>query len=411
MSANTAPIGPFVGINNRLPDHQLGIVERGRKAGDYLRNAVNVDLTDAGTLQRRKGSTRVLSGSDCHSLWSDGVRALFVDGDAIKALPSGDTVRSGLAYGRPVSWCSLPDGRVAWSNGIELGFIDHSGSAAPLATPNPAPIVTASEGGALKAGSYQVAITAIDVEGRESGATWPVQVTVPDNGRIEVSGLPGTLVAIYLSPLNGDLLYHAMTTSASSFVFPLIPSTLGRQLDTIGLAPLPPGRIVRYYHGRLLTSDATQLFYSEPFAYWLYNPFRNRIPLAGLTLVEPVEGGLYLATEDKTWWLPGADIDQPERLVEILPYGAVRGAVTRSNNNAQVLWFSKRGLVVGDVQGQVKNLQEDALAVRPGRKGAALLREEDGMRQVISSVFGAEDTRAAARSFMVAEIVRKESML
>jgi len=33
------------------------------------------------------------------------------------------------------------------------------------------------------------------------------------------------------------------------------------------------------------------------------------------------------------------------------------------------------------------------------------------MRHVISSVFGAEDTRAAARSFMVAEIVRKESML
>ena len=34
MSAATAPIGPFVGINNRLPDHQLGLVERGQKAGD-----------------------------------------------------------------------------------------------------------------------------------------------------------------------------------------------------------------------------------------------------------------------------------------------------------------------------------------------------------------------------------------
>lgn len=65
MSANTAPIGPFVGINNRLPDHQLGIVERGRKAGDYLRNAVNVDLTAAGTLQRRKGSTLAVPGTRC----------------------------------------------------------------------------------------------------------------------------------------------------------------------------------------------------------------------------------------------------------------------------------------------------------------------------------------------------------
>ena len=410
MSANTVPIGPFVGINNRLPDHQLGVVDRGRKAGDYLRNAVNVDLTDAGTLQRRKGSTRVHPGSDCHSLWSEGGQAFFVDGGAIKALPSGTTVRSGLAYGRPVSWCLLPDDRVAWSNGAELGFIERGVSAAQPVTPNPAPMVTTTAGGSLRAGSYQIAVTAMDSKGRESGATWPTQVQAPENGRIEVSGLPGTPVNIYVSPLNGDTLYHAITTSASSFVFPLIPA-LGRQLDTIGLVPLPPGRIVRYYHGRLLTADANQLCYSEPYAHRLYNPLRNRIPIEGLTLVEPVDGGLYLATADRTWWLSGADVDQPERLVEILPYGAVFGSSTRSDNSTSVMWFSARGLVVGGAQGQVKNLQEDALAVRPVQKGAALLREEDGMRHVISSVFGAEDTRAAARSFMVAEIVRKESML
>ena len=410
MIKPAAPIGPFAGMNNRLPDHALNIVERGRKVGDYLRNAVNVDLTDAGTLQRRKGSTRVHPGSDCHSLWSEGGQAFFVDGGAIKALPSGTTVRSGLAYGRPVSWCLLPDDRVAWSNGAELGFIERGVSAAQPVTPNPAPMVTTTAGGSLRAGSYQIAVTAMDSKGRESGATWPTQVQAPENGRIEVSGLPGTPVNIYVSPLNGDTLYHAITTSASSFVFPLIPA-LGRQLDTIGLVPLPPGRIVRYYHGRLLTADANQLCYSEPYAHWLYNPLRNRIPIEGLTLVEPVDGGLYLATADKTWWLSGADVDQPERLVEILPYGAVFGSSTRSDNSTSVMWFSARGLVVGGAQGQVKNLQEDALAVRPGQKGAALLREEDGMRHVISSVFGAEDTRAAARSFMVAEIVRKESML
>ena len=63
-----APIGPFAGINNRLPDHKLGIVSRGQKSGDYLRNAVNVHLTSAGTLQRRKGTTLVLAGADRHSL-------------------------------------------------------------------------------------------------------------------------------------------------------------------------------------------------------------------------------------------------------------------------------------------------------------------------------------------------------
>lgn len=87
MSAKTTPLGPFAGINNRLPDHQLNIVERGRKAGDYLRNAVNVDLTSSGTLRRRKGSALVQSGTDCHSLWSDGDRAFYVDGDTLYQHP------------------------------------------------------------------------------------------------------------------------------------------------------------------------------------------------------------------------------------------------------------------------------------------------------------------------------------
>jgi len=362
-------------------------------------------------LQRRKGTTLALAGTDCHSLWADGRGAYFVDGVAIKTFPSGVVVRSGLTPGRPVSWCRLPDGRVAWSNGIEIGFIERDVSTAPLATPNPAPSVATSSGGALHAGVYQVAITAVDLDGRESGATWPVQVQVADSGRIEITNLPGTLVSIYLSPLNGDMLYHAVSTTASSYVLPLIPSALGRQLDTIGLAPLPPGRIVRYYHGRLLTADSAQLCYSEPFAHWLYHPLRNRIPIAGLTLVEPVEGGLYLATQDKTWWLPGADVDQPERLIEILPYGAAARSASRMENGTDVMWFSARGLVVGDAQGRVKNVQESNVAVGAAQSGATLYREQNGLRQAIASGANGQESKASAKSYMSMEIVRKENVL
>jgi len=414
MSADTTPLGPFAGMNNRLPDHQLGLVERGRKAGDYLRNAVNVDLTATGTLQRRKGTTLALAGADCHSLWADEQGAYFVDGGDLKTFPAGEVVRSGLTPGRAVSYCRLPDGRCAWSNGVELGFINGGVSSPPLSPPNPAPVVTASNGGALHAGVYQVAITAADAEGRESGATWPVQVTVPDGGRIEISGLPGDPAAatnIYLSPLNGDVLYHATTTIASSYSFPLVPQTLGRQLDTVGLVPMPPGRIVRYYHGRLLTADSAQLCYSEPFAHWLYHPMRNRILIAGLTLVEPVEGGLYLATQDKTWWLPGADVDQPERLVEILPYGAAAHSAARVENGTGVVWLSTRGLVIGDTQGQLRNAQEDVAAVGAAQTGATLYREQNGLRQIVATLSGPDTTSAAASTYFEAELVRKENML
>ena len=410
MSANTVPIGPFVGINNRLHDHQLGIVERGRKAGDYLRNAVNVDLTAAGTLQRRKGSALTQAGTDCHSLWSDGKTAFYVDGDTLYQYPR-TALRTGFVPGRRVSWCKTPTGDVIWSNGTVMERIRAGASSPPgLAVPNPAPTVTAASGGGLNAGVYQVAITATNADGEESGATWPIQVAVPEGGRIEVSGLPGTLVNIYVSPLNGDALYLTASTTASSYIIPVMGAQ-GVQCPTLNLRPLPAGRFVREYHGRLLVADAAGIYYSEPWAYGLYNPLRGYIPLAGITLLEPGQTGVYVATADKTYWLSGLDVDQIERMVELLPYGAVEGGATRIENSNDVAWFSARGLVIGTQDGQVKNVQEANVAIEGGRTAATLYREQDGMRQFIASVRNPGETKAACSDFMDAEVIRKGSML
>ena len=407
MSANTAPIGPFSGINNRLPDHHLAVVERGRKAGDYLRNAVNVDLTVAGTLQRRKGSTLAVPGTRCHSLWSDGTDAFYADGADLKRF-TGEVVATGLAYGRPVSFCKAPAGDVIWTDGVRIEAVGKGAVAVP--TPNPAPTVTASGGGALHAGYYQVSITAVASDGRESGSTWPVQVQVQDSGRIEVSGLPGTLVNIYVSPLNGDALYLTASTTASSYIIPVMGAQ-GAQCPTMNLRPLPAGRFVREYHGRLLVADASGLYYSEPWAYGLYNPLRGYIPLPDITLLEPGQTGVYVATADKTYWLSGLDVDQVERVAEMLPYGAVEGSATRIENSNDIAWFSVRGLVIGTQDGQVKNMQEENIAVGAAQVGATLYREQDGMRQLVAAVSGAQESRAAANSFMTMEVVRKENML
>lgn len=407
MSAKTTPIGPFVGMNNRLPDHRLSIVERGRKAGDYLRNAVNVDLTISGTLQRRKGSALVVSGANCHSLWSDGEQAFYVDGTDIKSF-AGDVVATGLAYGRRVSFCKLPTGLVVWSDGVRVETVD-AGPLAP-AEINPAPNVVAGSGGSLHAGVYQVAFTAVASDGRESAPTWPIQVVVPESGRIQVTGLPSSMTNIYVSPLNGETLFLAAATTASSYTVPIL-STQGPQCPTTGLRSIPAGHIVREHHGRLIVADEAGIYYSEPWAYGLYDPVKGRIPLAGVTLVEPVQFGVYLATADKTYWLAGADVNQVERMVEILPYGAVEGSSTRMENNLDVAWFSPRGLVVGTPEGQVKNVQEQTVAVGAAQTGATLYREQDGLRQLVASVSPTSTTRAAASSFMTMELRRKESML
>ena len=397
-------------MNNRLPDHQLGLVERGQKAGDYLRNTVNVDLTAAGTLRRRKGSTLAQAGTACHSLWSDGGTAFYVDGGTLYQYPR-TALRSGLVPGRRVSYCETPAGDVIWSNGTVMERI-RAGASAPLglAVPNPAPTVTASMGGGLHAGVYQVAVTATNADGEESGATWPVQVQVPDSGRIEVTGLPGTLTNIYVSPLNGDKLYLAATTTASSYIIPIM-GTLRQSLQTMGLRPMPAGEIVREHGGRLLVVSGSMLYYSEPFGYGLHDPLRGRIPFGRrITLLAPVEGGCYVGTETETFWLPGGDIEKTE-IVELLPYGAVPGTDTALENETGVAWMSTRGLIVADAQGQAKNVQDSTVAVSPSETGATLHREQDGMRQLVASTFGVETSFAAATSAMEMEVIQKESML
>lgn len=405
------PLGGFAGINNRLPDHQLSIVERGRKAGDYLRNAINVDITDAGTIQRRKGSKLAQAGDDCHSLWSDGeALAFYVDGATLYQWPR-TAVRSGLVPGARCSFVKAPDGWVYWTNGIVLERIKNGVSEpAGLETPNPAPNVTATAGGALPAGYYQVSVTATDAEGRESGATWPVQVQVPQDGVLQIDGMPAGLKNIYVSSLNGDVLFHAMTTTSTSYVFPLLPS-LGPQLQTLGLRPMPAGHIVRWDKGRLVVVQNNIAYFSEPYAPGWFDPGRGYLPLPDrITMYAPVEGGRFIATLGKTWWLAGGDVEAAQ-LVEVLPYGVAEGTDSRVENSEDIVWFSTRGFVRADPGGQVRNMQEATVAVGASRAGATLYREQDGMRQVLAAARNTSGTVAQATSFMTAEVRRKGEML
>ena len=63
----TIPKGPFLGINNRLPDFAL----HKDKVGDYLRDAINVDVTDSGHLVRRKALSLVQALTGAHSLFGE----------------------------------------------------------------------------------------------------------------------------------------------------------------------------------------------------------------------------------------------------------------------------------------------------------------------------------------------------
>lgn len=393
-----------LGMNTRKPDFRLGT-----EAGAFLRDALNVDITEAGTVKRRRGYELAVEAAGAHSLWSDGTSHYFVGSNMLYALDDelDATAVAAVQPGRFVSYCTAPEGGAYWTDGAVLQRAVGS-TTAPL-NPPPPPLVpsAAAASGSLNAGRYTYCFTQVDSAGRESAATHPEQILL-DAGSAVAFELPdaptaGNLVRAYLSGEGGSVPYLVYEfDSAGSFTADQPPS--GIACATLGLAPMPAGSIVRHSNGRLLVAAGSILYYSEPFAPGLYDPVSGYIPLpADITIVEPVEGGFFLAA-DKTYWLAG-DVAQAS-LTEVLPYGAVLGSGVSRRDSQAVHWMSTRGIVEAGPGGAVKNLQDQNVKVIPGSGGATLVREANGMQQALSSMFGSSTHQhATASSYMDAEIV------
>ena len=405
------PLQPFLGMNNLLPAEKLA-----NKDGAFLRNAVNVDVTDVGTVKRRQGTTQELIGADCHSFWTHGSDAFMVDGSALYRIgeaPTGPT-KTAIATVTPgLQFSYTHDGRsIRASNGIEALRIDgNTVSAWSVPTPRYQPLLSVSVGGSLPAGTMQFCISFLDAAGEEGATTFPVAVEVPADGVVVISGIQqqvGYTTLLYATQPNDTEFFKIAEPTSSSFVVAVKP-TEGPQPVGLLMAPLPAGHIVRYLNGRMLVAAGDTLYYSEPYQLGLFDPTKDYIQFPEpITMVEPCQNGFYVSA-DQTYWVAG-DPEKAE-LNPVLPYRAVLGTSGPVPNTNSVWWMSERGTILGTQDGQVENLQEKNVAVDPAIVGASLFREQDGMKQMVSSLFSPQSTVISASSFMDAEIVRKETVL
>jgi hypothetical protein len=419
-TTKTVSLGPFTpGMNNRRPDFKLAERAANGASQSFVRSAVNADITAEGTLKRRPGYELAIAGDDCHSLWANGTAGFFVDYDTLVQIggtpPVAADLRTDMTPGRLVSYAEAA-GDIYYSNGVVIGRI-RDNAVYELGVPMMMvpPTVAASTGGSLPGGDYMMCFTQHNADGEESGSTIPVQVTVPDNGRILVTGLPTTLpdgvfaISIYVTAANdGTLLRLARVTAASSTFTYAARATLGARCATLLLTPMPAGNIVREINGRLLVASGAVLYYSEPYAYALTNPARNYVVFpAPITMIECLPTGFFIAA-DKTYWVPGDIVSTT--LDQVLPFGAVPGASGRDGNEEAVLWMTPQGMVRGTPDGNVARLQEENVAVDKAQTGAFLHREHDGMKQALAGLFGTS-TGVAATSFIEAEVIRKATVL
>lgn len=403
-------LGPFpLGVDNRKQDHAL-TQSVGRGSVDLLRSATNVDLSDEGRVRRRAGYTLALAGSNVHSLWADKTAAFYADGPSLRTLtPSmGFTeIRGDLIPGKPLSFCEAGGTHYYTGSGL-LGMV-RNGARLDFTPPLVATPSLTAIAGSLSAGRYQFCFTQTGPAG-ESAATLPQEITLTATGGIGIAAPVSSYTAlVYMTSTDGEVLGRVGPIAGLLDVVSM--PALGARCQTLLLAPMPAGSIVRFGNARLLVAVGNLLCYSEPFAPGLFNPGKNYVPFsAPVTVVEPCGTGVFVVA-DKTYWFPG-ELTQAAMVVA-LPYGAVPNSSTAEHPDKPetVFWIGDRGLVQGTADGNAIAVQQEHLALSGGSAGAALVREQEGLKHVITAVRDPMATVAACSSYFDAEIIRKGTVL
>jgi hypothetical protein len=378
-----------------------------------VRALINGDFYPGGKIRRRYGNERVAAQPRMRNGWSDGHYALgtadgvlyrFIPGQPLKQLLTGLRVDADVAYCSVNQYIRVSDGAEAW----RVNTVDDTVVPWGVATPNRQPTLTATTIGAMDAGTYQLALTFARADGEEGGATLSTSVDVLDGGGIALSDFPiappdVATIQIYLTPPNGkeESLYAVVPANATSAQLSRGP--YGRALTTQLLSRIPPGTDMALANGVLFVIDGPFLFWSEYLQFGLYSPERNYVAYASNTrMVVPTAQsvqaqGIFVATETSTYFEQGTD---PAKFNHTIAYHAsaipnskvfVPGSFFDPRDQIPTIpvpvWVAANGTVcVGMPDGTVKTMTEGKFAMSVGDRGAGVVRELNGIRQLLFSM-------------------------
>lgn len=395
----------FTGINNRAPVDRLPMDGDGLSA---VRDAVNVDMTQAKTFQRRPGFSKILDLPNCRDMHEAGYEAYVASSDKLYSFDgSGVTEVAQLSSSFvSVAYADSPIG-VIWSDGFTLNVINGSSRRISPESPNPMPSVSIGSG-SLVGGTYGIRFASLDSNGQQSAPSTPQFFDVPENGSINISVSGHTnSIAIFMTAVDGSVFYRETTISVSqsSASIPFARSSGQSMTDEI-IGLLPAGRIIAMHSGRLLSSVGRYLFYSLPWSLGLYRPAYDYVWMdQDITLVQPVEGGTYIATLAATYFLTGTDISKSS-MSKIAPYGAIRGTAANDPSSLNPMWHTPRGPVQADQSGGLQLLQDKKISYPVAAFGTSAVRESNGIRQLITTLSDALPTGGAVfGSYMDAKVI------
>ncbi len=364
------------------------------------RMVLNADIHRDGTITRRAGRTRIAQGHDFHSIRNTTAGLLVGKGHGLYWVEP--------STGTPVPLGNLNDpgpfdfteynGRIYVLTGKAVFTLEPGGYPEPCGVnlPSNLPDMTASEAGALPAGRYGVALTKVDAQGEESPAALLGFVELPNGGGIKLTNIETDLdgqYRVYLTAPGGQLprLAETFYGGFNEYVVTRYPD--GAACNTRNLKPLPGGRFIRGYKGRMLVAAGDTLWHSEALRQHLYDPTSGYTRFNGaIRMLEPTENGVYVGDSAGVWFIAGTDITNAQ-MIKVSSAQVIAGtALTVPGGLARrteltgdlVVWLSTEGYVLASQEGQAVPLHADRVRIDPNISGSSALIFEDGAARLIT---------------------------
>lgn len=283
-------ITKFLGINN--------VADETRLEPGELTAATNVDIGSRADIRSRRGRELLYDGLASSVFEAPfGVFAL-VDNNLVLLARDGTllrTVYDTLGYTR-VWYALMPDGRVAFSNGLIRGL-------ATLTTTTDWGIPTPVDAGVGAPGPTMYQITYVRLsDGLEGPPTYGELIDTTDT----IVGLPalaGYSINVYFAPY-GETMFLAGSTLTDTYLHggtPLSAQFLGQ-----GLSQPPAGILLTAWASRMLIADGNVLWATRPLQPELCDLTQDFVQIPDpITLVYGNSDGIFVGTTHGMYFLTG----------------------------------------------------------------------------------------------------------
>lgn len=360
---------PCRGIDNTSED--AAMVQGGREPFVYMRDVVNANVTPAGKLDMIVSGGKV-TNSKYQNLWQSplhkDVFGLYVN-DWVKVNIDGNSwSHEVLATIGDSDVCHAVLNNLVVVAGTQGLFAYDGNIAQPLTISTPPTPIADDNVENTQPSSRSVAISWLRGSMESSlseyvSAGESANIVLPMVFDPTVTG-----VNIYATSVDGTDMQLAGTMDRAATNFAIAKDhKLGMAAQFAHLSPMPTGKFLCYWRGRLITATANVIRFSEPLAYHLHDERHGFIQTSQrVTFIQPVENGLWVGQSDHVIFIQGTQPDDMTISIKSAQAPVPNSAIQIPSNDIGeaaeggslvTVWLASNGYVAGSSAGQIIEYQ------------------------------------------------------